>query len=207
MIEDFLAGLTRPGETLGTAASCERREASLCPRIDIDPNIVLQCAAGQSGQPPVVLDIGAGYGMFSLAAAARGLQVVAFEAAPLSAAALEASIAFNGFGSRLRLQKAALGVRQEAICLDVSPSLNALEAEAVRRGYGSASATRESKECSQPAQRQNATQAVQAALPSGASTRLLAVAGRDRAKPQLSALPATAAENASHPACPTPQMA
>lgn len=63
---------------------------------------------------PVVVDIGAGYGMFTLSAAARGLRVVAFEASEKSAAALEASIDFNNVASKVQLHKVALGETAEA---------------------------------------------------------------------------------------------
>ncbi len=81
----------------------------------------LAWAAGPSQPAPVVVDVGAGYGMFSLAAAARGLRVVAFEASPKSAVALQASIAFNGFP--VRLERVALGEKLEPICLDPPQSL------------------------------------------------------------------------------------
>lgn len=42
-------------------------------------------------------DVGAGYGFFSLAAAARGHRVHAFELAPASLEAFHASIDYNGF--------------------------------------------------------------------------------------------------------------
>lgn len=50
-----------------------------------------------------VVDVGASYGMFSLSAAARGLQVAAFESLPRSAQALAASIKFNAFEARMKL--------------------------------------------------------------------------------------------------------
>ena len=57
--------------------------------------------------PPlqVLLDIGAGMGMFSLAAAARGHKAYAFELSPKSLASLEASIEFNGFQHLITVQK------------------------------------------------------------------------------------------------------
>ena len=42
-------------------------------------------------------DVGAGYGLVTLAAAARGHRVHAFELGPASLEALEASLAHNGF--------------------------------------------------------------------------------------------------------------
>lgn len=124
------------------------------------------------GQPtPWVVDIGAGYGMFSLAAAARGLQALAFEASPKSTQALQASIAANGF--RIRLGKLALGQRRQLACGDPLPAEGgqaaaAAEQEAVRRGYGSAAAhAREG--CKQLVRREPAAEAVRAALPAGGS--------------------------------------
>ena len=53
----------------------------------------------------VLLDIGAGQGLFSLAAAARGHRAIAFELSANSLASMEASIAFNGFQDLLTLHK------------------------------------------------------------------------------------------------------
>ena len=54
------------------------------------------------------VDVGAGLGFFSLAAAAQGRKVIAFERAPLSNKALDASIAYNGFHSLITLSQARL---------------------------------------------------------------------------------------------------
>jgi len=53
----------------------------------------------------VLLDVGAGSGYFSLAAAARGHRVIAFELSPRSLLSFEASIAYNGFQDRIALHK------------------------------------------------------------------------------------------------------
>ncbi len=53
----------------------------------------------------VLLDIGAGQGLFSLAAAARGHRAIAFELSANSLASMEASIAFNGFQDLLTMHK------------------------------------------------------------------------------------------------------
>ncbi len=53
----------------------------------------------------VLLDVGAGSGYFSLAAAARGHRAIAFELANASLASFEASIAYNGFGRLIMLHK------------------------------------------------------------------------------------------------------
>ena len=55
----------------------------------------------------VLLDIGAGQGLFSLAAAARGHRAIAFELSAKSIASMEASIAFNGFQDLVTLHKVA----------------------------------------------------------------------------------------------------
>lgn len=54
----------------------------------------------------VLLDVGAGSGYFSMAAAARGHRVIAFELSPRSLLSFEASIAYNGFQDRIVLHKA-----------------------------------------------------------------------------------------------------
>lgn len=51
------------------------------------------------------MDIGAGPGLFSLAAAARGHRAIAFELSPNSLASFEASMAFNGFQDLITLHK------------------------------------------------------------------------------------------------------
>ena len=135
-------------------------------------------SAGSSGsggggfdtaQLPAVLDIGAGYGLASLAAASRGHPVVAFEAAPKSAAALAASIAYNGFP--VRMQQAALGEAAEQVCLDAADAagLTPAQQEAAEHGYadGAAAAARRLTGCARQAQRLAAADAVAAALPKG----------------------------------------
>ena len=58
----------------------------------------------------VLLDIGAGLGLFSLAAAARGHKAIAFELSGNSLASMEASIAFSGFQDLVTLHKVGAGV-------------------------------------------------------------------------------------------------
>lgn len=53
----------------------------------------------------VLLDIGAGNGYFSLAAAARGHRAIAFELSNQSLASFEASIAYNGFQDKITIHK------------------------------------------------------------------------------------------------------
>ena len=110
----------------------------------------LACALAQGLQGvQVLLDVGAGSGFFSLAAAARGHSAIAFELGPVSAASFEASIAHNGFQDRVKLHRLALGGADEAICVQRAPAVTngsaaaggpvralAVEAE-VHRGYSS----------------------------------------------------------------------
>lgn len=71
-------------------------------------------------EPGILVDVGAGYGYFSLAAAARGHQVHAFEIGAKSLSALNASIDRNGFEGRIHLHPVVLGPSSEhnsSICV------------------------------------------------------------------------------------------
>lgn len=68
----------------------------------------------------VFVDVGAGQGFFSLAAAARGHRVVAFESSPASLAAFKASINYNGFQSLISIRSEALGASAGSVCLQQS---------------------------------------------------------------------------------------
>ncbi|KAK9806068.1 hypothetical protein WJX72_000034 [[Myrmecia] bisecta] len=84
----------------------------------------------------VLLDIGAGIGFFSLAAAARGHRAIAFELSPNSADTFERSIEYNGFQHLVALHKVALGAVEEDICTHWGQ-----EAEVeLYRGYSTAAA-------------------------------------------------------------------
>ena len=62
----------------------------------------------------VLLDVGAGLGFHSLAAAARGHKAIAVELSPASLNAFNASIAFNGFGKLITVHQVRGGVRGRA---------------------------------------------------------------------------------------------
>lgn len=69
--------------------------------------------------PQVLLDIGAGLGLFSLAAAARGHRVIAMEASPNSTEALLESIRYNGWQKRITLHHSPAGaVDRRPVCLE-----------------------------------------------------------------------------------------
>jgi hypothetical protein len=69
-----------------------------------------------------LVDVGAGYGLVSLAAAARGHRVHSFELGPGSLRALEASIERNGFGSLVHVHKVPLGSLEQrgSTCLELT---------------------------------------------------------------------------------------
>lgn len=71
----------------------------------------------------VLVDVGAGYGFLSLAAAARGHRVHAFELGPGSVTALESSIERNRFGHLVTIHKVPLGAPQHRgpACLEFQP--------------------------------------------------------------------------------------
>lgn len=69
---------------------------------DILPAAVAQSSAGSV---QVLLDVGAGLGFHSLAAAARGHQAIAFELSPNSHNPFNASIAFNGYSKHITLHQ------------------------------------------------------------------------------------------------------
>ncbi|KAL4444209.1 hypothetical protein ABPG75_011946 [Micractinium tetrahymenae] len=98
----------------------------------------------------VLVDVGAGYGLLSLAAAACGHRVHAFELGPASLEALEASLAHNGFEHLVQVHKEALGApeqegytcilpRQPAAVQGSGSSGSSTAADVeVQRGYGPA---------------------------------------------------------------------
>ena len=63
-----------------------------------------------------LLDVGAGLGYYSLAAAARGHRVIAYEAEAAASGLFDASVAHNGFGPRVDLRRVRLGGKGEAFC-------------------------------------------------------------------------------------------
>uniref|UniRef100_A0A383WPH4 Methyltransferase FkbM domain-containing protein n=1 Tax=Tetradesmus obliquus TaxID=3088 RepID=A0A383WPH4_TETOB len=106
-------------------------------------------AAHQQPHRGVLVDIGAGHGFFSLAAAARGHRVIAFETAPGSLAAFKASIAYNGFGSLIELRNTVLGATPGKVCLQQQDEL-AGAAAAAAAADGSA-ATQQQQQQAGPA--------------------------------------------------------
>lgn len=76
---------------------------------------------GKGGDTRVLLDVGAGIGLFSLAAAARGHHAIAFELSQTSLNSFQQSIAFNGFERQIQLHK---------VCAVTSSSSGVLTAHA-----------------------------------------------------------------------------
>lgn len=90
----------------------------------------------------VLVDVGAGYGLASLAAASRGHKVLAFEVGSKSLEAFKESISRNLFGDMISLHDFPLGSAAqegESVCLRVSESDETLDSDMERmqqRGYG-----------------------------------------------------------------------
>jgi len=84
------------------------------------------------------LDIGAGLGYFSLAAAARGHSVIAFEMSEGSLELFLQSIAHNGYQDKIILHRVPLGAAHGDICVDRSHGLEGLQASRIAEGYASA---------------------------------------------------------------------
>jgi hypothetical protein len=73
----------------------------------------------QHWQQGMLVDVGAGSGFFSLAAAAGGHPVLAFEASPDSLEAFNASIQYNGFQQLVSVFTTPLGAAPQQVCVDV----------------------------------------------------------------------------------------
>ncbi len=117
--------------------------------------LVVDALVGSLGTPEqgsVLVDVSAGVGFFSLAAAARGHTVVAFESSTRSLEAFSAGVVYNGFNDRIRLYNVSLGAAPETVCIKrkAAPAgapggvaaggeaagHNDATATATRRGYG-----------------------------------------------------------------------
>ncbi|GLC37790.1 hypothetical protein PLESTB_001477000 [Pleodorina starrii] len=82
--------------------------------------LVVEALVGSLGPPEqgaVLVDVSAGGGFFSLAAAARGHKVVAFETSARSIEAFTTSVIYNGFEDRIRLYNVSLGAAPSTLCL------------------------------------------------------------------------------------------
>lgn len=100
---------------------------------------------GRPQQREKLVDVGAGHGFYSLAAAARGHDVLAVELSTRSVRALQASIEYNGWQGRVQLAQVALGAAAGATCLQrAGPAVADADAASVhmRRGYGNLDAHR-----------------------------------------------------------------
>jgi len=107
------------------------------PSVGSSPVDVLLAALDACGDAEgALLDLGAGVGAASAAAAARGRRVVAAEAGPVLAAALRATVAYNGFEGLVDVKEVAVGVRAGVgvACLDATAPAGARDD--APRGYG-----------------------------------------------------------------------
>lgn len=88
---------------------------------------------------PILLDIGAGIGFYSITAAVRGHHVVASELSPLSLEAMRASLAENQVQSLVTLRNATLGAEEGLACVQpagAAPVVHGWRPEEIARGYG-----------------------------------------------------------------------
>ena len=97
-------------------AACPKRGTATA---SIRSTFVSCGSEGGRPAPQVLLDIGAGLGLFTLSAAARGHRVIAMEASPPSGEALQESLAFNGWGKLVTVHRAPAGaVDGLPVCLE-----------------------------------------------------------------------------------------
>lgn len=82
-----------------------------------------------------LLDIGAGIGFFSLAAAARGHDVESFEVSQMALAAFEKSRERNGFEDFIKIHKVALGNDTSSRNFSISHDMSAGTVQSIRHGY------------------------------------------------------------------------
>jgi FkbM family methyltransferase len=87
---------------------------------------VLRRACRASTPPPLVLDVGANLGYFTLLAAAHGCRVRAFEPSPRLAASVRASAALNGFGALVTVTNAGVGAAAGSLRFDAHAAEPAL---------------------------------------------------------------------------------
>ena len=130
--EDVSAALTRFGHWQAGMPNTQ------APRASVALIGALGKAAGdQQGNKPALLDIGAGYGLYTLTAAARGHRVIATELAERSTAALRASIAANGFDGLVKLHNVSTGASPGRVCVEPAggSAVHGWRAEEVQRGY------------------------------------------------------------------------
>ena len=94
-------------------------------------------AEGDLAAKPALLDIGAGYGVYTLTAAARGHRVIATELATRSAAALRAAVELNDFGDLVHVVNVTVGASEGIVCTEAGSAALAAgwRREDVQRGY------------------------------------------------------------------------
>lgn len=92
---------------------------------------------GVGGERRVLLDVGAGQGLFSLAAAARGHGAIAFELSAMSTSAFQASIAYNGFDDRIHLHEVCASIAMlKGLFVYVRAVCSILMSESLHGQYG-----------------------------------------------------------------------
>jgi FkbM family methyltransferase len=85
--------------------------------LDTYERLALRDTLAVVGPGDVVVDVGANIGLYSLASAARGATVWAFEPVPPTADRFEANLALNDFGPRVHLTRAAVSDSEGSLTL------------------------------------------------------------------------------------------
>ena len=101
--------IVRTAFSSNTVSDLMRASSGYAPVESALVSAILRRRCGASSPPPLVLDVGANLGYFSLLAAAHGCRVRAFEPSPGLAEIVRASVALNGFGELVTVVNAGVG--------------------------------------------------------------------------------------------------
>ena len=101
--------IVRTASTANSVSDIMRAARGYAPVESAVVEAVLRRACRATTPPPLVLDVGANLGYFTLLAAAHGCRVRAYEPSPGMADGVRASVALNGFGALVTVVNAGVG--------------------------------------------------------------------------------------------------
>ena len=139
--EDASAALTLAGNWQAGMdnAAAPRAPVALIGALGGAPRRRAAAGLAAADDAPAFLDIGAGVGLYSLAAAARGHRVFASELAERSAALLAESVRANGFERLVTVHNVTVGAEAGTACVRPrGADAGAWRPEDVQRGYAAA---------------------------------------------------------------------